>query len=176
MFSRGKVSYTTCIIFINFRSMVSKCNLKFSPNNLSFQKLETKHDDSVVIIYFKSIGEEELCPTLSAFRVQKVAKQKPSSILVYDYYDTGKTWAWKKKPNILTLLEYFYYNHIMIQYYHQIRSPLNDFLRRLGSQCMWHLQWLRWNLWGTNGQDKLIHITANYDYSNKVFQLNFFFC
>jgi hypothetical protein len=75
-------------LFISFISG----NFWLSPINLLFQKVETKHDDTVVIIYFKSIGEEELCPTLSAFRVQKVAKQKPSSILVYDYYDTGKTW------------------------------------------------------------------------------------
>lgn len=33
---------------------------------------------------------EEYCPTISAFRTHKVAKQKPAPVTVYDYYDQCK--------------------------------------------------------------------------------------
>lgn len=54
------------------------------------KKVETKNGDTVVIVYFDHIGEVELCPTFVAVRSHKVAKQKPASISVYDYYDTCK--------------------------------------------------------------------------------------
>lgn len=34
--------------------------------------------------------KEEYCPTVSAFRTHKVAKQKPVPVSVYDYYDSCK--------------------------------------------------------------------------------------
>lgn len=33
---------------------------------------------------------EEYCPTISAYRTHKVAKQKPVPVTVYDYYDQCK--------------------------------------------------------------------------------------
>lgn len=32
----------------------------------------------------------ENCPTVSAFRTHKVAKQKPVPVSVYDYYDSSE--------------------------------------------------------------------------------------
>ncbi|VEN35278.1 unnamed protein product, partial [Callosobruchus maculatus] len=54
------------------------------------QKVETSHDLSKVIIYFNNITREEYCPTVSAYRTYKVAKQKPVPVIVYDYYDSSK--------------------------------------------------------------------------------------
>lgn len=54
------------------------------------KKVETKNGDSTVIVYFDNIGVKELCPTLDAFRTHKVAKQKPSAVTIYDYYDNCK--------------------------------------------------------------------------------------
>jgi len=34
--------------------------------------------------------KEEYCPTVSAFRTHKVAKQKPVPVSIYDYYDSCK--------------------------------------------------------------------------------------
>jgi hypothetical protein len=31
---------------------------------------------------------QEYCPTVSAFRTHKVAKQKPVPVTIYDYYDS----------------------------------------------------------------------------------------
>jgi CD109 antigen len=43
-----------------------------------------------VILYFESLGRSEVCPTISAYRTYKVANQRPSSVLVYDYYDQSR--------------------------------------------------------------------------------------
>lgn len=56
------------------------------------KKVETKNGDSTVIVYFDHIGATELCPTFVAVQSHKVAKQKPASISVYDYYDTCKNY------------------------------------------------------------------------------------
>lgn len=53
-------------------------------------KVEPSKDDTVMFIYFQNLGVNELCPTITAFRKQKVAMQKPSMVAVYDYYDTGR--------------------------------------------------------------------------------------
>lgn len=54
------------------------------------QKVQTSNDLTKVILYFNNITRIELCPTISAFRTHKVAKQKPVPVVVYDYYDTCK--------------------------------------------------------------------------------------
>lgn len=59
-------------------------------NYQAVKKVETKNGDSVVVLYFDSLNRTESCPTLSAFRTHKVANQKPASVIIYDYYDTGK--------------------------------------------------------------------------------------
>lgn len=32
--------------------------------------------------------QKEYCPTISAYRTHKVAKQKPVPVSIYDYYDS----------------------------------------------------------------------------------------
>lgn len=36
------------------------------------------------------MSRQEYCPTVSAFRTHKVAKQKPVPVTIYDYYDSCK--------------------------------------------------------------------------------------
>ncbi|KAI4464831.1 macroglobulin / complement [Holotrichia oblita] len=53
------------------------------------QKVETKNDTTVVL-YFHNTTIQEYCPTVSAFRTHKVAKQKPVAVTIYDYYDSSR--------------------------------------------------------------------------------------
>ncbi|XP_064090445.1 CD109 antigen-like isoform X2 [Macrobrachium nipponense] len=52
--------------------------------------VEKKADDSGVLVYFDQLTAAEVCPTVAAYRVNKVAFQKPSAVVVYDYYDTTR--------------------------------------------------------------------------------------
>jgi CD109 antigen len=52
--------------------------------------VETKDSDTIVIVYFDDIDTTEICPDFKAYRTHGVAKQKPSPIIVYDYYDNCK--------------------------------------------------------------------------------------
>ncbi|KAK5646677.1 hypothetical protein RI129_005141 [Pyrocoelia pectoralis] len=54
------------------------------------QKVETKNGHTTVILYFNNLTIFEYCPTVSAFRTHKVAKQKPVPVIVYDYYDSSR--------------------------------------------------------------------------------------
>lgn len=54
------------------------------------QKVETKNSDTTVVLYFNNFTTYEYCPTVSAFRTHKVAKQKPVPVILYDYYDSCK--------------------------------------------------------------------------------------
>ncbi|KAJ8943868.1 hypothetical protein NQ314_009638 [Rhamnusium bicolor] len=54
------------------------------------QKVETSHGLTKIILYFNNISKIEYCPTVSAFRTHKVAKQKPVPVVIYDYYDSCK--------------------------------------------------------------------------------------
>ncbi|XP_053692791.1 thioester-containing protein 1 allele R1-like isoform X3 [Sabethes cyaneus] len=54
------------------------------------KKVELKDGDTVVVLYFDSLDRKELCPTVSAFRTHKVAKQKPAPVIIYDYYDNSR--------------------------------------------------------------------------------------
>lgn len=54
------------------------------------KKVETKKGDTVIIIYFDNLDATELCVTIDAVRVFKVADQKAVPVSVYDYYDTCK--------------------------------------------------------------------------------------
>lgn len=54
------------------------------------QKVETKNSDTTVVLYFNNFTTYEYCPTVSAFRTHKVARQKPVSVILYDYYDSCK--------------------------------------------------------------------------------------
>ncbi|XP_016958760.1 alpha-1-macroglobulin-like [Drosophila biarmipes] len=53
--------------------------------------VETRNDDSVVVVYFENLAKNDSkCIPIEAFRTHLVANQKPSSVILYDYYDTDK--------------------------------------------------------------------------------------
>ncbi|KAI8033415.1 hypothetical protein M5D96_013817 [Drosophila gunungcola] len=53
--------------------------------------VETKNGDSVVNVYFEKLAKNEnKCIPVQAIRTHAVANQKPSSVILYDYYDTNK--------------------------------------------------------------------------------------
>ncbi|XP_011135984.1 CD109 antigen isoform X2 [Harpegnathos saltator] len=54
------------------------------------KRVETKYGDTMVVLYFDKMVQQEYCPTVSAFRVHKVAKQKPVPVSIYDYYDSSR--------------------------------------------------------------------------------------
>ncbi|XP_018336565.1 CD109 antigen-like isoform X2 [Agrilus planipennis] len=54
------------------------------------QKVQTKNEDTTVILYFNNLTTTEYCPTVSAYRTHKVAYQKPVPVIVYDYYDSTR--------------------------------------------------------------------------------------
>lgn len=56
------------------------------------QKVQTSNGLTKIILYFNNLTRIESCPTISAFRTHKVAKQKPVSVVVYDYYDSCMYW------------------------------------------------------------------------------------
>lgn len=78
-------------------------------NNLMYlmniKKIETKRRDTVVVIYFDSIGTQQICPTIDAIRSHKVAFQKPVSVYVYDFYDTSRAAQAFYKVKPLTVCE-----------------------------------------------------------------------
>lgn len=49
-----------------------------------------KDSDTIVIIYFDRLESREVCPEIKAYRTHGVAHQKPSPIIIYDYYDNCK--------------------------------------------------------------------------------------
>lgn len=58
-----------------------------SVNNV--KKIETTKGDTVVVVYIDSMNvTETICPVVDGFRVQKVTDQKPSTVVIYDYYDS----------------------------------------------------------------------------------------
>ncbi|KAH8412667.1 hypothetical protein KR009_004419 [Drosophila setifemur] len=53
--------------------------------------VETKNGDSVVVVYFENLAKSQTkCIPIEAFKTHAVANQKPSSVVLYDYYDTNK--------------------------------------------------------------------------------------
>lgn len=58
------------------------------------KKVETTAANTKVIVYFDHLSRKELCPTLDAFRTQKVANQRPAVVTLYDYYDNSKLQRW----------------------------------------------------------------------------------
>ncbi|CAG9766032.1 unnamed protein product [Ceutorhynchus assimilis] len=72
------------------------------------QKVETSHGDTRVILYFNNLTVTEYCPTVSAFRTHKVAKQKRVPVVVYDYYDTSRRarqFYWGPRATICDICE-----------------------------------------------------------------------
>ncbi|ODM93569.1 hypothetical protein Ocin01_13117 [Orchesella cincta] len=55
------------------------------------KRFDTADADSKVIVYFESLKEnQEVCPTVSAYRVYPVAKQASAYVTMYDYYDNSR--------------------------------------------------------------------------------------
>nr|XP_022900872.1 CD109 antigen-like [Onthophagus taurus] len=54
------------------------------------QKVETGDNNRKIFLYFNNITHAGYCPTISAFRTYRVAKEKPAAVLVYDYYDSSR--------------------------------------------------------------------------------------
>lgn len=54
------------------------------------KKVETKNGDTVAVIYFDHLTKEFLKLNLDGFMQYSVSEQKPSSIVLYDYYDNCK--------------------------------------------------------------------------------------
>jgi hypothetical protein len=49
--------------------------------------VETKDLDTVLMVYYYSIGETEICLGAEAVKTSNVALLKPAPVRVYDYYD-----------------------------------------------------------------------------------------
>ncbi|XP_044750502.1 CD109 antigen-like isoform X2 [Coccinella septempunctata] len=63
-------------------------SLEFSQN---VQRVESKNKFTKVILYFNNVSSIfEYCPTISAFRIHKVANHRPVPVVLYDYYDTSR--------------------------------------------------------------------------------------
>ncbi|CAG7718505.1 unnamed protein product, partial [Allacma fusca] len=54
------------------------------------KRYETDDANSKVTVYFNELNRTEVCPTVSAYRVFPVARQAPSYVTVYDYYDNSR--------------------------------------------------------------------------------------
>ncbi|XP_017115782.2 C3 and PZP-like alpha-2-macroglobulin domain-containing protein 8 isoform X8 [Drosophila elegans] len=55
------------------------------------KRVETKNSDSTVIVYFDSLTPGDVrCLPVEASKAHAVAKQKPASVSLYDYYDTDR--------------------------------------------------------------------------------------
>ncbi|KAG6796738.1 antigen [Apis mellifera caucasica] len=69
------------------------------------KRVETKNGDTIVILYFDEMSRQEYCPTVSAFRTHKVAKQKPVPVTIYDYYDSSRRARVFYEPRKATLCD-----------------------------------------------------------------------
>ncbi|XP_076058869.1 CD109 antigen-like [Oratosquilla oratoria] len=54
------------------------------------KRVERKDGGTGVLIYFDKLTPVEVCPTVAAYRVNKVAFQKPAPVTIYDYYDLSR--------------------------------------------------------------------------------------
>ncbi|XP_043065283.1 CD109 antigen isoform X3 [Drosophila ficusphila] len=55
------------------------------------KRVETKNSDSTVVVYFDSLTPGDVrCLPVEATKAHAVAKQKPASVSLYDYYDTER--------------------------------------------------------------------------------------
>nr|CAD7424613.1 unnamed protein product [Timema monikensis] len=69
------------------------------------KRVETKDGDTVLLLYFDKMTRQEYCPTVSAFRTHKVAKQKPVPVTIYDYYDSSRRARVFYEPRVSTLCD-----------------------------------------------------------------------
>lgn len=66
-------------------------SMKDLKSTKNVKKVELENGDTTIVIYFDSLGSENICPEIKAYREHSVAKQKRVSVKVYDYYDNCKT-------------------------------------------------------------------------------------
>jgi CD109 antigen len=69
------------------------------------KRVETKNGDTMVVLYFDKMVQQEYCPTVSAFRTHKVAKQQPVPVSIYDYYDSSRRARAFYEPKRTTLCD-----------------------------------------------------------------------
>ncbi|XP_015122489.1 CD109 antigen isoform X1 [Diachasma alloeum] len=69
------------------------------------KRVETRNGDTMVVLYFDKMVRKEYCPTVSAFRTHKVAKQKPVPVSIYDYYDSSRRARVFYEPRVSTLCD-----------------------------------------------------------------------
>ncbi|XP_034235917.1 pregnancy zone protein-like isoform X2 [Thrips palmi] len=55
--------------------------------NGNVKRVETKDQDTVLVLYFDKMETKEYCVEVSAIRTHLVSNQKPVPVTVYDYYD-----------------------------------------------------------------------------------------
>lgn len=54
------------------------------------KRVETKNDNTVAIIYLDHLSHDVVKFKIDAFRDQEVSEQKPTPVIIYDYYNNGK--------------------------------------------------------------------------------------
>ncbi|XP_057327735.1 CD109 antigen-like isoform X1 [Microplitis mediator] len=69
------------------------------------KRVETKNGNTMVVLYFDKMIKKEYCPTISAYRTHKVAKQKPVPVSIYDYYDSSRRARVFYEPHMSTLCD-----------------------------------------------------------------------
>lgn len=69
------------------------------------KRVETKDAETRAVLYFEHLTSTALLLKISAFRLYNVDEKKAASIVVYDYYDSGK-FSW-----ILKTIFKFSYNY-----------------------------------------------------------------
>jgi hypothetical protein len=78
--------------------------LVLSSSLLSLKKVETKEKDSIVVLYFNSMDEQKTTVTVNANSATNVKNLKPSTVVIYDYYETGNL----NIPNLINSSIFFY--------------------------------------------------------------------
>ncbi|CAG2101908.1 unnamed protein product [Medioppia subpectinata] len=61
------------------------------PKDNQIKRIDTTKGDTNVIVYFDKITKDEICLTIPAHRVHRVADNKAVPITVYDYYNRQQT-------------------------------------------------------------------------------------
>lgn len=64
----------------------------------SIKLIETKNGDTVAVIYFDYLTSDAVTLEIDGFREYIVDEQKPTPIIIYDYYDSGKKSTLKMNP------------------------------------------------------------------------------
>lgn len=78
----------------------------------SVKKIETKNADTVAVVYFDHLTKDEISLKIDAFRNHDVDEQKPVAIVLYDYYDNGKSREFFSQPKLFRFeFSQFFFQH-----------------------------------------------------------------